>query len=196
LASPSRLSSSERRLVDASIRSPPPFRKRSGCVSTTRAVWETQASGVARTAEEVHDIALANKAVEMKFLLLTYNAPGGQEIWAAMTESERRAEEDEYVRLPEAMRETNAHIAAHELEPFFTARTVRVRNGKRTVTDGPAVHGEEFLTGYFLIEAESIEDALGWAAKVPNARNGSVEVRQVIEDELAERMAAKLDNSE
>jgi hypothetical protein len=127
----------------------------------------------------------------MKYLLLTYNAPGGQEIWAAMTESERQAEEDEYVRLADAMREANAYIAAHELEPFFTARSVRVRNGKRTVTDGPAVRGEEFLTGYFLIEAESLEAALDWAAKVPNARSGSVEVRPVVEDDLAERMAAE-----
>jgi YCII-related domain len=59
-----------------------------------------------------------------------------------------------------------------ELEPFFTAHTVRVRNGRRTVTDAPTVEGEEFLTGYFLIEAESLEAALEWAAKVPNARSG------------------------
>jgi hypothetical protein len=125
----------------------------------------------------------------MRYLLLTYNPPGGQKIWAAMTESERRAEEDEYVRLARAMQESSAYIAANELEPFFTARTVRVRDGKPAVTDGPAVQGDEFLTGYFLIEAESLEAATEWAAKVPNARNGSVEVRQVVEDELAERMA-------
>src|SRR4029453_1543162 len=119
-----------------------------------------------------------------------------QEVWAAMTDSERQAEEDEYVRLAQAMRESNAYIAAHELEPFFTAHTVRVRNGQRTVIDGPAVHGEEFLTGYFLIEAESLEAAREWAARVPNARNGSVEVRQVVEDELAQRMAPGEINAE
>jgi hypothetical protein len=96
----------------------------------------------------------------MRYVLLTYNAPGGREIWAAMTESERRAEEDEYVRLVEAMQERNAYIAANELEPFTTARTVRVRNGTRSVRDGPAVQGEEFLTGYFLIEVESVEAAI------------------------------------
>ena len=126
----------------------------------------------------------------MRYVLLTYNAPGGREVWDAMTESERRAEEDEYVRLVEAMQERNAYIAANELEPFATARTVRVRNGTRSVTDGPAVQGEEFLTGYFLIEVESVEAAIDWAAKIPNARNGSVEVRRVDEGELAERMAA------
>jgi hypothetical protein len=126
----------------------------------------------------------------MRYMLLTYNAPGGDEIWAAMTESERQAEEDEYVRLMEKMRESNAYIAANELESFSVARTVRVRNGRRSVSDGPAVLGEEFLTGYFLIEAESLETAIEWAAQMPNANSGSVEVRPVIEDELADRMAA------
>jgi hypothetical protein len=126
----------------------------------------------------------------MRYVLLTYNAPGGREVWEAMTESERRAEEDEYVRLVEAMQERNAYIAANELEPFAAARTVRVRNSTRSVRDGPAVQGDEFLTGYFLIEVESVEAAIEWAAKIPNARNGSVEVRRVDEGELAERMAA------
>jgi hypothetical protein len=126
----------------------------------------------------------------MRYALLAYNAPGGRELWDAMTEEEQRAEEDEYVRLVEAMRESNAYLAANEFEPFATARTVRVRNGTRSVTDGPAVQGEEFLTGYFLIDVESLEAAIEWAAKIPNARNGSVEVRRVDEGELADRMAA------
>jgi hypothetical protein len=126
----------------------------------------------------------------MRYVLLTYNAPGGREIWAAMTESEQRAEEDEYVRLVEAMKEGNAYISANELKPFTTARTVQVRNGTRSVREGPAVPGEDFLTGFFLIEVESIAAAIEWAAKIPNARNGSVEVRGVDEGELADRMAA------
>ena len=56
-----------------------------------------------------------------------------------MTEAERRAEEDEYVRLAEALRNSKAYVAADELEPYWTARTVRVRNGTPTVSDGPAV---------------------------------------------------------
>jgi hypothetical protein len=124
----------------------------------------------------------------MRYLLLTYNAPGGDEIWAAMTESDRQAEEDEYVRLTEKMRESDAFIAANELEPFSAARTVRVRNGTATVSDGPAVQSDEFLTGYFLIESESFEAAIQWAAQVPNAHSGSVEIRPVVEDELADRI--------
>ena len=125
----------------------------------------------------------------MRYLLLTYNAPGGADIWAAMTESERQAEQDEYVRLMERMRRSNSYIAAAELEPFSAARTVRVRDGARTVTDRPAVHGEEFLTGYFLIEANSLDAAIDWAAEIPNARTGSVEIRPLMDEELAARMA-------
>ena len=73
----------------------------------------------------------------MRYVLLTYNAPRGHEIWAAMTERERRAEEDEYVRLVEPMQESKAYVAANELEPSPTARTVRVRNGTPSVTAGP-----------------------------------------------------------
>jgi hypothetical protein len=125
----------------------------------------------------------------MRYMLLTYNAPEAREIWAAMTEREQKAEEDEYVRLVEAMRESNAYVTANELEPTSTVRTVRVRNGTRSVRDGPAFRSEESLTGYFLIEVDSVEDAIEWAAKIPNARNGSVEVRKVDEGELADRMA-------
>jgi hypothetical protein len=126
----------------------------------------------------------------MRYVLLTYNAPDALEAWAAMTEGEQRAEEDEYVRLVEAMQERNAFVSACEFEPSTPARTVRVRNGLPSVTDGPAVESDESLTGYFLIEVDSFEAAVEWAARIPNARNGSVEVRLVDEGELAERMAA------
>jgi hypothetical protein len=126
----------------------------------------------------------------MKYVLQTYNAPDALEIWAAMTESERRAEEDEYVRLVEAMRESNAYVAANEFEPSTLERTVRVRDGVRSVRDDPVVQSEESLTGYFLIEVASAEAAIEWAAQIPNVRNGSVEIRKVDEGELAKRMAA------
>ena len=77
--------------------------------------------------------------------------------------SRAQAEEDEYVRLMERMRESHAYIAANELQPFSAARTVRVRNGTRSISDGPAVRGSQ---------------------------SGSVEIRPVVEDELADWMAA------
>ena len=129
----------------------------------------------------------------MRYALLTYNGPDALELWNALTESERRAEEDEYVRLVEAMRESNAYVDASEFEPHTAPRTVRVRKGMRTVSDGPVVESEERLTGYFLIDVDSAEAALEWAARIPNARNGSVEVRLVDEGELADRMADAAD---
>ncbi len=132
----------------------------------------------------------SEKGYLMRYALLTYNPPGGREIWAAMTERERQAEEEEYVRLVKAMHDSNAYVEASEFDPSIGPRTVRVRGGERSVSDGPAVQGEELLTGYFLIEVESEEVAIAWAGKIPNARNGSVEVRRVDEGELADRMAA------
>ena len=125
----------------------------------------------------------------MRYVLLTYNAPDAREAWDAMTPTEQHAEEDEYVRLVEAMRGSNAYVAAVEFDPSETTRTVRVRNGTLSVTDGPVTRSEESLTGYFMIDADSIQSAIDWAAKIPNARNGSVEVRKGDEGELAERIA-------
>jgi hypothetical protein len=114
-------------------------------------------------------------------MLLTYNAPGGNETWAAMTEAEQEAEENEYRDLIRSMREGNVFVASDEVEHYDAARTVRVRDGVLRVSDGPAVEADEFLTGYFLIEVGSIDVAISWAAKIPNARSGSVEVRPVMQ---------------
>jgi hypothetical protein len=114
-------------------------------------------------------------------MLMTYNAPGGKEIWAAMSEAERAAEEAEYRDLIRAMREEGIFLAAEEVEQFDAARTVRMRDGVLSVSDGPAVNADEFLTGYFLIDVESFDTAISWAARIPNARTGSVEVRPVMD---------------
>jgi limonene-1,2-epoxide hydrolase len=114
-------------------------------------------------------------------MLLTYNAPGGKEIWAAMSEAERAAEEAEYHELIRSMRAEEVFVAAEEVEHFDAARTVRVRDGIVSVSDGPAASADEFLTGYFLIEAQSLDTAVAWAARIPNARTGSVEVRPVMD---------------
>ena len=100
-----------------------------------------------------------------------------------MSEAERQAEEDEYADLIRAMRKTEVFIAACEVEHYDAACTVRIRDGVRSVSDSPAVAAEEFLTGYFLIDTESLDAAIDWAAKIPNARSGSVEVRPVMIDQ-------------
>jgi hypothetical protein len=122
-----------------------------------------------------------NREADIRFMLLTYNAPGGKEIWAAMSEAERVAEEAEYHDLIQSMREDRIFLAAEEVEHYDAARTVRMRDGILSVSNGPAVNADAFLTGYFLIEVESFETAINWAARIPNARTGSVEVRPVMD---------------
>jgi len=78
-------------------------------------------------------------------------------------------------------RESGLLVAAEALQPVETATTVRVRNGKVSVTDGPFAETKEQLGGYFLIEAADLNEALQVASRIPSARIGSVEVRPLHE---------------
>jgi len=78
-------------------------------------------------------------------------------------------------------RERGLLVAAEALQPVETATTVRVRNGKVSVTDGPFAETKEQLAGFYLIEARDLNDAIQVAAKIPPAREGSIEVRPVRE---------------
>src|SRR5437773_8530087 len=78
-------------------------------------------------------------------------------------------------------RESGLLLAAEALQPVETATTVRVRNGRLSVTDGPFAETKEQLAGFYLIEARGLNDAIQMAAKIPPAREGTVEVRPVRE---------------
>jgi hypothetical protein len=78
-------------------------------------------------------------------------------------------------------RERGLLVAAEALQPVETATTVRVRNGKVTMTDGPFAETKEQLAGFYLVDARDLNEALQIAAKIPPAREGSVEVRPVRE---------------
>jgi hypothetical protein len=67
------------------------------------------------------------------------------------------------------------------LEPTSTATSIRVRDGKRLVTDGPFAETREYLGGYFLVNAKDLDEAIGIAGRIPGARFGTVEIRPVIE---------------
>jgi hypothetical protein len=79
------------------------------------------------------------------------------------------------------LRESGVLVAAEALEPVETATTVRIRNGKVSVTDGPFAETKEQLAGFYLIDARDLNEAIQVAAKIPPAREGSVEVRPVRE---------------
>jgi hypothetical protein len=79
-----------------------------------------------------------------------------------------------------ALKEAGVSINGDGLKPPHTATTLRVRNGKRQVQDGPFADSKEQLGGYFVIEVESLDEALEWAARSPTAPTGAVEVRPVM----------------
>jgi len=81
----------------------------------------------------------------------------------------------------ESLRKSGRHIAAEALQRVATATTVRVRDGKVSITDGPFAETKEQLAGFYLIDAKDLDDAVQTAAKIPPARVGSIEVRPVRE---------------
>jgi hypothetical protein len=113
----------------------------------------------------------------MQYMLLIYT---DEQAWAALDERERNAIVGEYFALTDELRTAGAYIAGAPLEPTQRASTVRLRDGEELVTDGPFAETKEQLGGYFLIEADSDDEACGWAAKIPAARYGSIEVRPVL----------------
>ena len=105
----------------------------------------------------------------MKYLCLVYLE---REKLHAVPDTECKAYGD-------GLRGTDVLVAAEALQPVDTATTVRLRNGKVSVTDGPFAETKEQLAGFYLIEARDLNDAIQIASKIPPAREGSIEVRPV-----------------
>jgi hypothetical protein len=89
--------------------------------------------------------------------------------------------DDECFANGEALRKSGRYLAAEALQPVQAAVTVRVRNGKIAITDGPFAETKEHLAGFYLIDAADLDEAIQIAAKIPPARVGSIEVRPVRE---------------
>ena len=99
-----------------------------------------------------------------------------------LEESKLRAVPDrECLESGNAFRASGALVAAEALQPIATAKTVRVRHGKTVVVDGPFAETKELLAGFYLLEAKDMDEAVSMAAKIPPAREGSIEVRPVRE---------------
>src|SRR6266404_4879245 len=111
----------------------------------------------------------------MKYMLLIYM---GEQ---AITEAEREHCYVESSQLARDLHTTGKFLAANPLHPVSTATSVRVRDGKPLVTDGPFAETREHLGGYFLIDAKDLDEAIGIAARIPGARVGTVEIRPVME---------------
>jgi hypothetical protein len=111
----------------------------------------------------------------MKYMLLIY----GDE--QALSETERQDCYAESTQLAHDIQANGQYVAANPLHPTAMATSIRVRDGKRLVTDGPFAETREQLGGYFLIDAKNLDEAIAIAARIPMARKGTVEVRPVIE---------------
>ena len=113
----------------------------------------------------------------MQYMLLIYD---DEKIIDGMSEGELNALMGEYFAYTNELREAGAYVAGDALQSVGTATTVRVRDGEQLLTDGPFAETKEQLGGYYVVDVETIDDAVKWAAKIPSARYGSIEVRPVM----------------
>jgi hypothetical protein len=111
----------------------------------------------------------------MKYMLLVYLDE------QALSEAEYEHCYVESAQLAQELSATGRYLDASPLHPVATATSVRVRDGKRVVTDGPFAETREQLGGYYLIEANDLDEAIGVAERIPPARFGTIEIRPVME---------------
>ena len=111
----------------------------------------------------------------MQYLALIY---GDEARWEALAPEDRERELGEYAALSQA----DVTRGGNELDSIATATTVRVRDDETLVTDGPFAELKEALGGYYVFECDSIVEACTWAARIPAARHGAIEVRPVYGD--------------
>ena len=121
----------------------------------------------------------------MKFLLTIYGEESG---WGDASPEEIDQVMAAYEAFGRAAAEAGVLVGGEGLQPTSTATTVRVRDNETLTTDGPFAETREQLGGYYLLDCSDLDDAIGWAARVPGAQNASVEVRPVMNYEVAEHV--------
>src|SRR5215211_2842673 len=131
--------------------------------------------GPLRLGRDPADHVRPRRGHRMRYLALIYGDEGR---WAGLSPDERESEMGEYRALSSA----DITVGGNELDSVTTATTVRVRGDETLVTDGPFVELKEALGGYYVFECNSMDQACAWAAKIPAARHGAIEVRPVYID--------------
>jgi len=121
------------------------------------------------------NLGLTDGGKQMRYMLLIYFEE------QTLDETEREDCYLESAQLAHEIHSKGQYLAAAPLHPTSTATSVRVRDNKRLVTDGPFAETREQLGGYYLINANNLDEAIGIAARIPMARKGTVEIRPVIE---------------
>jgi hypothetical protein len=122
----------------------------------------------------------------MKYALLLYADEGA---WAGLDPEAQSQVMAEYNDVTEDMKRAGAYLGGEGLAPTSSATTLRLRDGKPMVTDGPFVESKEALGGYYLFDCASMSEALDWAARIPGADHGAIEVRPCYFDESEEAVA-------
>jgi len=123
----------------------------------------------------------------MQFLLLIYGSEGE---WDKVTPTQEAAIHEEYRQLIQELSGKGKFLGGSQLKRTAMATTVRVRDGKRLVTDGPFAETKEQLGGYFLVDANDLDEALAIAARIPSARTGMIEVRPLVVREQARQASS------
>lgn len=117
----------------------------------------------------------------MKFLILVYTNPQSREVWARLTDAQRAEGLGGHAELVAELAAAGALVTSGALDGPSTGRRVSRRDGRPVSTDGPYAEVKEQLAGFYLIEAAGLDEAVGWAAKVPEAAHVDVEVRPVLD---------------
>ena len=117
----------------------------------------------------------------MQYLLLIY---GTESHWAKQDPSDRDKMLEEFSQFTQSIAKSGHLRGGNELDTTSKATTVRLRDGKRLVTDGPFAETKEQLGGYYLVEAKDLDEAIGLAARIPSVRTGSIEVRPIIPHDM------------
>ena len=114
----------------------------------------------------------------MKYMLLIHQ---DEKAWEKLSESERTQIYGDYRQFTEQIMASGQFVAGDELHPTSSATSVRIRDGKQLVTDGPFAETREQLGGFYLIKANDLDEAIAVAARIPSAKTGTIEVRPVSE---------------
>jgi hypothetical protein len=114
----------------------------------------------------------------MKYMLLIQV---NEQFWDQLSENERQQAYAEYRQVIQQVKSSGKYVGSARLQPSSSTTTVRVRDGRRLVTDGPFAETREQLGGYFLVDVETVDEAVGIAALIPAARHGTIEVRPVMD---------------
>ena len=114
----------------------------------------------------------------MQYMLLIHS---DESVYPKMSKADLKKLMDEYGKFTQELQMSGAMVSTHRLGPTQTATTVRIRKGETMITDGPFAETKEQLGGYYLVEAKDLDEALKWAAKIPAAKYGCVEVRPILD---------------